>query len=64
MPTKMILPEKFKEYLQEAIGSDKANVVISAILSGEPELSVRINPRKWARDGVVDSHLSESLSGN
>ncbi|MDD4293683.1 MAG: hypothetical protein PHI95_07150, partial [Bacteroidales bacterium] len=58
------LPEKFKEYLQEAIGSDKANVVISAILSGEPELSVRINPRKWARDGVVDSHLSKSLSGN
>ncbi|MHC1691382.1 MAG: hypothetical protein AB9833_11205 [Bacteroidales bacterium] len=64
MPTKMILPEKFKEYLQEAIGSDNANVVISAILSGEPELSVRINPRKWARDGVVDSHLSKSLSGN
>ncbi len=59
-----VLPEKFKEYLQEAIGSDNANVVISAILSGEPELSVRINPRKWARDGIVDSHLSKSLSGN
>ncbi|MBP1670579.1 MAG: rsmF, partial [Bacteroidetes bacterium] len=64
MPTKMILPEKFKEYLQEAIGSDNASVVISAILSCEPELSVRTNPRKWARDGVVDSHLSKSLSGN
>ena len=64
MLTKMILPEKFKEYLQEAIGSDNADVVISAILTGEPVLSVRINPRKWARDGVVDSHLSTLLSGD
>ncbi|EKD32107.1 MAG: hypothetical protein ACD_77C00176G0005 [uncultured bacterium] len=60
----MVLPEKFKEYLQEAIGLEKASIVISAILSGEPELSVRVNPRKWTRNGVVDAHLAKFISGN
>jgi 16S rRNA C967 or C1407 C5-methylase (RsmB/RsmF family)/NOL1/NOP2/fmu family ribosome biogenesis protein len=60
----MVLPEKFKEYLQEAIGSERASIVVAAILTGEPQLSVRINPRKWSMDGIVDSHLSESLSGD
>lgn len=60
----MVLPEKFKEYLQEAIGTEKAGIVISAIISGEPELSVRVNPRKWTRNGVVDAHLAKLISGN
>jgi 16S rRNA C967 or C1407 C5-methylase (RsmB/RsmF family) len=60
----MVLSDKFREYLQEAIGRDRASVVIAAILTGEPELSVRINPRKWSTDGIVDSHLSKSLSGS
>ena len=41
-----VLPDKFETYLREAIGSADCAAVLESIVSGNPVISIRLNPLK------------------
>ena len=41
-----VIPDKFKSYLKEAVGSADCVTVLDAIASNEPVISIRLNPSK------------------
>jgi 16S rRNA C967 or C1407 C5-methylase (RsmB/RsmF family) len=58
---KRVLPNKFQDYLLEAAGSDRAPIILDALESTEPSLSIRINPLKPLLKGV-DSVVNEAIA--
>jgi len=58
---KIILPDLFKEYLYEAAGSDRAPIVLDALESTAPSVSIRINPLKPLLKSV-DSVVNEAIA--
>ncbi|MDP3451891.1 MAG: rRNA cytosine-C5-methyltransferase [Bacteroidales bacterium] len=53
------LPNLFKEYLQEVVGAAKTEIVLSAIESSTPPVSIRLNPYKPVPFGLL-SVVSEA----
>ncbi|MDP3436046.1 MAG: hypothetical protein Q8S04_02260 [Bacteroidales bacterium] len=58
---KIILPDLFKEYLYEAAGSDRAPIVLDALESTTPSVSIRLNPLK-PLSVKVDSIANEAIA--
>ena len=58
---KRVLPNKFQDYLLEAAGSDRAPIILDALESTAPSVSIRINPLKPLLKGV-DSVANEAIA--
>jgi len=55
------IPSKFVDYLTEAAGSRIASTVLEAVMSGTPEVSIRINPMKVSDPVALDLPLNGNI---
>ncbi|MEA5005261.1 MAG: hypothetical protein VB022_02500 [Rikenellaceae bacterium] len=55
------IPAKFVDYLTEAAGERIASIVLEAVRSGTPEVSIRINPMKVSDPAALDLPLDGNV---
>lgn len=55
------IPSKFVDYLTEAAGARIASIVLEAVMSGTPEVSIRINPMKVSDPAALDLPLDGNI---
>ena len=58
---KRVLPNKFQDYLLEAAGSDRTPIILDALESTTPSVSIRLNPLK-PLSVKVDSIANEAIA--